>query len=72
MLQINLKQEIEKEHSWYKYDFVLDCVHSYHRVHAFPEPQVGDLALPFKELEWLNVPFLPFFAFCSVMTLCLL
>ena len=61
MLQTNLKQEIEKEHSCFKYDFVLDYIHSHPGVPTSHEPQPGDLALCFKELEWLSVLFsMPF------------
>ena len=58
MLQINFKQEIEKEHSCFKYDFVLNYILLYPSMCASHEPQARDLALSFKELEWLGVPFL--------------
>lgn len=58
MLQTNFKEEIEKEHSCFKYDFVLNYIHSYPSMCASHEPQAVDMALPFKELEWLGVPFL--------------
>lgn len=58
MLQTNFKEEIEKEHSCFKYDFALNYIHSYPSKCASHEPQAGDLALSFKELEWLGVPFL--------------
>lgn len=61
MLQTNLKQEIEKEHLCFKYDFVLDYIHSHPSVPTSHEPQPEDLALSFKELEWLSVLFsMPF------------
>lgn len=74
MLQTNLKQEIGKEHSCFKYGFVLvDYVeHTSIAILGCMYPMSHRLGTWLCLLRSLSGQMFPFYDFCSVMMLCLL